>query len=85
MRQKYCDTKASGFGSLEDALYRERVLEARLMPPVKKLLLGEELFEDACAITLSGIRNQHPGISEQDCQQELERRLQMAQRLDRLR
>jgi hypothetical protein len=70
-------TDKSEFAPLIDALYLERVLEARQMPPEEKFLLGEELFEYACSITLSGIRNQNPGFNEEECQQELQRRLDL--------
>jgi hypothetical protein len=73
----------SEFAPLIDALYREAVLEARRMPPEEKLVLGEELFEYACSITLSGIRNQNPRFSEEECLQELQRRLDLAERLER--
>ena len=66
-----------------DALYAERVLEARKMLPEEKLLLGEELFEYACSITLAGIRNQNPGFNEDECQRELVRRLDLAERMER--
>ena len=73
------------FAPLIDTLYRESVLEARRMPPEEKFLLGEELFEYACSITLSGIRNQNPGFSEEECQHELQRRLDLVERMDRLK
>ena len=73
----------SEFAPLIDALYHETALEARLMPPEEKFLLGEELFEYACSITLSGIRNQNSGFSEEECLQELQRRLDLAERLER--
>ncbi len=72
----------SDFAPLIDALYREAVLEARQMPPEEKFALGEELFEYACSITLLGIRNQNPRFSEEECQQELQRRLDLAERLE---
>ncbi len=75
----------SEFAPLIDELYRESVLEARRMSPEEKFLLGEELFEYACSITLSGIRNQNPGFNEEECQQELQRRLDLAERLEPLR
>ena len=75
----------SEFAPLIEALYRESVLEARRMPPGEKFLLGEELFEYACSITLSGIRNQNPGFSEEECQQELQRRLDLVERMERLK
>ena len=64
-------------------LYRERVLEARAMPPEEKLLAGEELFDYACAIALAGIRNQFPGASEKECLRILEERLDMRERMER--
>ena len=64
-------------------LYRERVTEARTMPPEEKLLAGEELFEYACAVTLAGIRNQFPGISEEECLRILEERLELRERMEK--
>ena len=73
----------SEFAPLIDTLYRESVLEARRMSPEEKFLLGEELFEYACSITLAGIRNQNPEFSEEECQQELQRRLDLVERIER--
>lgn len=73
----------SPFAPLIDELYREEVLEARRMSPAEKFLLGEELFEYACSITLAGIRNQNPNFTEEQCQQELERRLELKERMER--
>ena len=41
---------------LIDELYREELRDARAMPPEEKILAGQQLFESACRITLSGIR-----------------------------
>ena len=68
---------------LAEELYRERVVEARAMPPEEKLLAGEELFEYACAITLAGIRNQFPDLSEAECLQLLEQRLELRERMEK--
>ena len=68
---------------LAQELYRERVIEARAMPPEEKLLAGEELFEYACAITLAGIRNQFPGLSEEESLRLLEQRLDLRERLEK--
>ena len=68
---------------LADDLYRERVAEARAMPPEEKLLAGEELFDYACAITLAGIRNQFPGVSEEESLRILEERLELRERLEK--
>ena len=73
----------SEFAPLIDTLYRESVLEARRMSPEEKFLLGEELFEYACSITLAGIRNQNLEFSEEECQQELQRRLDLVERIER--
>jgi hypothetical protein len=70
---------------LAEELYRERVAEARLMPPEEKLLAGEELFEYACSITLAGIRDQFPGLTEEQCLQVLEERLALRERMERQR
>jgi hypothetical protein len=71
--------------SLAKELYRERVIEARAMPPEEKLLAGEELFEYACAITLAGIRNQFPGVSEEEALRLLEARLELRERMEQRR
>ncbi|MCX6925871.1 MAG: hypothetical protein NT154_22090 [Verrucomicrobia bacterium] len=68
---------------LTEEIYRERVVEAREMPPEEKLLAGEELFEYACAITLAGIRNQFPGVSEEQCLRILEERLELRERMEK--
>lgn len=73
----------SEFQPLIDELYREEVLEARRMSPEEKFLLGEQLFEYACSITLAGIRSQNPGFTEEECEQELTRRLELRERMDR--
>jgi hypothetical protein len=67
---------------LIDELYREELREARAMPPEKKLLLGEELFEYACSITMAGIRNQFPEADEAERRRILEQRLDLQQRLE---
>ena len=69
--------------SLAQELYRERVVEAREMLPEEKLLAGEELFDYACAITLAGIRNQFPGVSEEESLRILEERLELRERMEK--
>jgi hypothetical protein len=70
---------------LAEELYRERVTEASLMPPEEKLLAGEELFDYACSITLAGIRDQNPGLSEEECLRILEERLDLRERMEQQR
>jgi hypothetical protein len=67
---------------LAKELYDERVLEARGMPPEEKLLAGEELFDYACSITLAGIRDQNPGLSNKECLRILEERLDLRERME---
>ncbi len=77
------DAAALQIRQLAEALYRERVAEARVMPPEQKLLAGEELFNYACSITLAGIRDQFPGRSEQEYLRILEERLDLRERMER--
>lgn len=63
-------------------LYDEQVREARMMSPEEKLLAGEALFQSACAVTMAGIRCQHPEYTEEEILRELERRLKLAQLLE---
>lgn len=73
----------SPYQPLIEELYKDEVLAARRMSPEEKLLAGEELFQYACSITLEGIRNQNPDFTPEECQGELERRLELAERMDR--
>jgi hypothetical protein len=68
---------------LAEQLYRERVAEAREMPPEEKLLAGEELFDYACSITLAGIRDQFRGLSEEECLRILDERLDLRERMEK--
>jgi hypothetical protein len=77
------DATGAQIQSLAAQLYRERVAEARTMPPEEKLLAGEELFDYACAITLAGTRNQFPGINEEECRRILEERLELRERMEK--
>jgi hypothetical protein len=72
------------FQPLMDELYREEVLEARNLPMEEKLILGERLFNWACSITLSGIRNQNPEASEDECQRMLRERIELGKEMGTL-
>ena len=74
----------SEFAQMIESLYREEVIEARKMSPDDKLILGERLFRWACAVTLEGIRLQHPDASEEDCQRMLRDRIELGRRLEAL-
>ena len=65
-----------------DELYREELLEARVMRPEQKLLLGEELFAYACSITMAGIQNQFPEADEAERRRILEQRLVLQRKLE---
>jgi len=52
-----------------------KVEQARRMSLQEKIRAGAELFEDACQMTLRGIRMQHPDWDETQCFDELKRRL----------
>lgn len=73
----------SEFAPLMDELYREEVRDARRMTAEEKFLAGEELFEYACSITMAGIQSQNPGWDPKTCRRELERRLELGERLER--
>jgi hypothetical protein len=55
--------------------HARKIQQARKMSSSEKFFAGAELFDYACAITLSGIAHQHPHWSESQCRAELRRRL----------
>ena len=55
-----------------------KVAQARRMSLQEKIRAGAELFEDACSMTLRGIRMQNPDWSEEQCFEELKRRVALA-------
>lgn len=73
----------SPYASLADEIYRERIVRARNASPEEKILAGQRLFESACEITLAGIRNQNPGMTEEQCRQILRDRLAWRRRRER--
>jgi hypothetical protein len=70
---------------LIDAIYRERVLQARRTPPEEKLLDGARLFDFACRIARDGIRDQHPEANEQQVEEILRARLARLRSLEEIR
>jgi hypothetical protein len=60
----------------------EEIEDARKLSVSKKLALSGDLFDAACEVTLSGIRHENPGISDQDALNILRRRLEIARRLE---
>jgi hypothetical protein len=68
--------------TLADSLYWERVERARRLTPEQRLLAGPELFDYACTVTLSALREQLPGASESQLLEALRRRLAVKRRLE---
>ena len=66
---------------LLDAIYRDRVLRARQVPPAQKLLAGAELFDQACDRMRAGLRDENPGADEKTIEELLRRRLSLLRRL----
>lgn len=69
---------------LIDELYREELREARAMSAEEKVLAGQQLFESACEITLAGIHNQNSGFTQEQCRNELRRRLEWQRKVEAL-
>ena len=67
---------------LVDALFQDKVRQARGMAPEDKLLAGVRLFELACEISRAGIRHQHPDATPAEVEAELRRRLELGRRIE---
>jgi len=67
---------------LLDELYRHEVLRARSMCGEDKLMAGPRVFEMACQITRSGIRQQHPDADEPRIEEILRERLALRRLLE---
>ena len=72
----------SEFQSLADALFWEKVERARGMKPEDRMQAGPELFDYACGITLTALREQMPGASEAELLAALRRRLAIKRQLE---
>ena len=79
------DARANEVKQLADAIFRDRVLRARQMPPEEKLLDGARLFDWACRITEWGIRNQHPDADDGRVAALLRARVDLQRRLEGVR
>lgn len=71
------------FDALAAEIYKDKVRRARLASPDEKLLAGQEMFDFACKLTLAGIDQQHPGASETERREHLQRRLKISEMLQR--
>ncbi len=71
-----------GIPELCDALYRQRVLRARLKPVNEKILLGGALFDAVSERMKWGIRGQFPEFDDSQVHMEFVRRLRLSRRLE---
>lgn len=63
---------------LVDALYRDKVLQARAMTSQERFLSGYELFEQGVSLMRDGIRLQHPDADEEEIERRVRHRLAIA-------
>jgi hypothetical protein len=68
--------------TIDDPFWVEEIERARRQSPEEKLRLGGDLFDMACEVALSGIRAQHPGITDQSALAILRQRLDLARRME---
>ena len=70
------------FQELADRLFWERVERARQLSPVARMESGPELFDYACSITLTALRERMPEASEVELMDALRRRLAIKRELE---
>jgi hypothetical protein len=70
------------FQPLADTLYWEKLERARRMKPEDRMQAGPELFDYACGITLTALREQMPGASDAELLEALRRRLAIKRQLE---
>ena len=73
---------ANEFQTLADELYWQRIARARAMSPEERMKAGPELFDYACSITLTALREQMSGASEAELLAALRRRLAVKKKLE---
>ena len=66
---------------LMDAIYRDKVRRAQETPMDVKILDGPRLFDMNLIMARAGIRGQYPSFTDEQVEQELERRLAIARRI----
>jgi hypothetical protein len=72
----------SEFQPLANTLYWEKLERARRMRPEDRMKAGPELFDYACGITLTALREQMPGANEAELLHALRRRIALKRQLD---
>lgn len=55
-----------------------KLAQAMRMTPAERFFAGAELFEQACEVTLAGIRMQYPQRTPEEHREELRNRIRMA-------
>lgn len=64
------------------AAHADKVRAARAMSPTDRFLAGARLHDMGCRIARDAIRNQHPGLSDEEVCRLLRLRLEIQRRLD---
>lgn len=70
------------FQQLADALFWEKIERARKVSPEARMASGPELFDYACAITMTALREQMPGATEAELLAALRNRLAIKRELE---
>jgi hypothetical protein len=70
------------FQKLADTLFWEKIERARRLSAEARMESGPELFDYACEITLTGLREQMPDATETQLLEALRNRLAIKKRLE---
>ena len=72
----------SEFKALADALYWEKIERARKVSPEDRMKAGPELFDYACAITMSALRERMPNATEAELLDRVRERIAIKRQLE---
>lgn len=70
------------FQALADTLFWEKIERARKLTPEARMESGAELFDYACAITLTALREQMPGATESQLLDAVRQRIAIKRQLE---
>lgn len=70
------------FQQLADTLFWEKLERAKKIPPEDRMASGPELFDYACAITMTALREQMPTATEPELLTALRNRLAIKRDLE---
>lgn len=73
---------SNSFHDLADTLFWEKIERARRMSPEDRMKAGPELFDYACSITLTALREQMSGAGEAELLNALRQRLAIKRQLE---